>query len=415
MRERESSFVLFPFLRLILKVRWLADLEKDNHVPKECYIKDERGGTIYKDFGWKPIKLNLAPGMVDVKERWTKEVCLESFPLDYSTSLEHILLEQGDKKITSTLKKSKLKGHDLALEMMKTDSEITTAFEGIESVAFGVLGNSEPSEIDEETGDEVWKDVKSLRALLHGATLPKKEGAGVTREAKVIADESFLKARVYYKCYFSNDVATDHELPFDGKPYWKFPMKYLLQYNDMPKQVVVYEDIQLQFFTDIRIAMDNKDWQWVKDENGRWKKQFAAVTTSMSRRKSDGDKTREAAEQAILECSENEEEAEEKSEKETEETQAMSEKEVAEDVEEPAKEEPATEESEDIKEEKENSPAAALEAEPAGNSVSKLEINRPKPDSEAKLQIKSPKPDADGAVLDDSVGRMSIGEVSLEP
>jgi hypothetical protein len=262
---------------------------------------------VYKDFGWKPIKLNLAPGMVDVKEKWTKEVCLESFPLDYSTSLEQILLEQGDKKITSTLIKSKLKGHDLGIEMMKTDSEITTEFQGIESVAFGVLGNKEPSEIDEETGDEVWKDVKSLRALLHGATLPKKEGAGVTREAKVIADESFLKARIYYKCYFSNDVATDHELPFDGKPYWKFPMKYLLQYNGMPKQIVIYEDVQLRFFTDIRIAMDNKDWEWVKDENGRWKKQFAAVTTSMSRRKSEGDQMREAAEQAILECSEHEE------------------------------------------------------------------------------------------------------------
>lgn len=263
--------IMYP---MICPSSFLADLEKPFHTPKKAYIRDENGGTIYKDFGWKPIKLNLAPGFVDTKERWTKEVCLESFPLDYSTSLEQILLQQGDKKITSTLRKSKLAGHELAKEMMKTDSEITTAFEGIESVAFGVLGNSEPSEVDEATGDEVWNDVKSLRALLHGATLPKKEGAGVTREAKVLANESYLKARIYYKCYFSNDVATDHEGKFDGKPYWKFPMKYLMQYNGIPKQIVVYEEIELRFFTDIHVAMDNKDWEWVKDENGRWKKQL---------------------------------------------------------------------------------------------------------------------------------------------
>jgi hypothetical protein len=291
----------------------ILDLTKENHVPQKCFIKDEKGKcTIYKDFGWKPIKLNLQTGMVDVKEKWTKEVCLESFQLDYSTNLEQILLDQGDKKITSTLRKSKLAGHPLAMEMMKSESEITTEFKGIESVAFGVLGNKEPSEIDEETGDEVWKDVKSLRALLHDAKLPKKSGAGVTREAKVLANESYLKARIFYKCFFSNDVATDHGAPFDGKPYWKFPMKYLLQYNQQPPAAVIYEDIELRFFTDVRIAMDNKDFEWVKDDLGRWKKQFAAVTTSVTRRKSDNaGHMGEAAGQAILELEEEDDEAEE--------------------------------------------------------------------------------------------------------
>ena len=109
----------------------------------------------------------MKPGKVDVKERWTKEVYLESFTLDFSTDTEKILsLDKCDKEVTSLLRKSKLAGHPLALEMMKTDSEIAVEFKGINSVTFGVFGNGGPSEIDEETGDEVWKDVKTLRALL---------------------------------------------------------------------------------------------------------------------------------------------------------------------------------------------------------------------------------------------------------
>ncbi|KAG7346810.1 hypothetical protein IV203_005879 [Nitzschia inconspicua] len=334
------------------------DLEKPFHIPKKCYIRDENGGTIYKDFGWKPIKLNLVPGYVDTKERWTKEVCLESFPLDYSTSLEQILLQQGDKKITSTLRKSKLAGHALAMEMMKTDSEITTEFRGIESVAFGVLGNR----------------------------------AGVTREAKVLANESYLKARVYYKCYFSNDVATDHEGKFDGKPYWKFPMKYLLQYNGMPKQVVVYEDIELRFFTDIRVAMDNKDWEWVKDENGRWKKQFASVSTSVSRRKSDGDKQlKDNMQQAIDECDEGKQEKAEDMQEKGNDTST----ETAKTEETSLPEDPT---------ETENSELAAVEKE---NTIDMVVL-----DGELHTSCKD---DPDGTILDDSVGRMCIGEPSLEP
>jgi hypothetical protein len=382
-------------------------LEKPFHTPKKCYIRDENGGTIYKDFGWKPVKLNLAPGYVDIKERWTKEVCLESFPLDYSTNLEQILLKQGDKKITSILRKSKLAGHSLAMEMMKTESEITTEFEGIESVAFGVLGNSEPSEVDEATGDEIWKDVKSLRSLLHGATLPRKEGAGVTREAKVLANESYLKARIYYKCYFSNDVATDHEGKFDGKPFWKFPMKYLLQYNGMPKQIVVYEDLELRFFTDIRVAMDNKDWEWVKDDNGRWKKQFAVVTTSVSRRKSDGEKKlRESAEQVVVtaynDMRDEEKDEEHSAEKvaPTEPPRVLEEEVIHETV----------ETNEDVFEKENSKPAAVREYEQKDGKQNPPAVGPSSDDAQIAF-----KPDPDGLVLDDSVGRMSIGEHSLEP
>ena len=147
--------------------------------------------------------------MVDIKEQWTKEVVVETFPLDYTTNLEQLLLEKGDKKVTSILRKSKLAGHALAKEMMKTKSEIVTEFKGDLDATTCVLGNTaEPSEVDEETGDEVWKDVKSLRALLHGATLPKKSGVGVTRDVDVLANESYLKARVYYKAAFVNDVVS---------------------------------------------------------------------------------------------------------------------------------------------------------------------------------------------------------------
>jgi hypothetical protein len=191
----------------------LSDAAKPNSTPKYCYIKDENGSTLYKDFGWKPIKLNLTTGLVDIKERWTKEVRLETFPLDYTTNLEKVLLEKGDKKVTSILRKSKLAGHPLAKEMMKTKSEIVTEFKGELDATTCVLGNTEePSEIDEETGDEIWKDVKSLRALLHGATLPKKSGAGVTRDVDVLANESYLKARVYYRAFFVNDVVRSIEV-----------------------------------------------------------------------------------------------------------------------------------------------------------------------------------------------------------
>jgi len=282
------------------------DVKKENHTPQKCYIRDENGGTIFKDFGWKPMKLNLQTGMVDVKKRWTKEVCLDSFLLEGPKSFEQFLLEKGDTLVTSTLRKTKLTGHEIANEIVKSDAKITTEVKDIEAVALGAIGNKEPSEIDEKTGDEIWRESKTLRELLLNAKLPEDSVVGVARDTKVLANMSYLKARVYYRCFFSNDVATDHGGPFDGKPYWKFPIKYLLQYNGMPNAVVLYEDIELNFFTDVRISADsNKDWAYVKDEKGHWSKQFSPVAT---RRKSDfGGHMGEALGQALLELEEEEE------------------------------------------------------------------------------------------------------------
>jgi len=250
------------------------DVSEPNHTPQICYIKDENGGTIYKDFGWKPIKLNLKPGVINVQERSTKRVILESFDLDFSSDTDKILsLDKCDKEITSSLRKSKLSGHPLALEMMKTDSEIKTEFKGIDSTSFGVFGNGGPSEIEEETGTEVWKDVKTLRAILQNAKFPSREGNSREARVDVVANESFMKARIYYKAFFSNDVASDHKGKFRGNEYWKFPIKFLFEYNDVPNAILLYEDIELRFFTDIGLSMDNKDWEWIQDSNGRWKKQ----------------------------------------------------------------------------------------------------------------------------------------------
>lgn len=85
-----------------------------------------------------------------------------------------------------------------------------------------------------------------------------------------------MKARIYYKAFFSNDVASDHKGKFLGKQYWKYPIKYLFEYNDVPNAILLYEDIKLRFFTDIGLSMDNKDWEWIQDNNGRWKKQSNA-------------------------------------------------------------------------------------------------------------------------------------------
>jgi len=209
-----------------------------------------------------------------VKERYTKKVCLESFPLDYSTNLEKIvLLDKCDKEVTSYLRKSKLAGHPLALEMMKVDSEITAEFQGTNSVTFGVFGNKGPSETEKETGDEIWRDVKTLRALLQNLEFPQRTGNSREACVDVLANETYLKVRIYYKLFFSNDVATDHNGKFNGKQYWAFPIKYLLQYNDVPNAIVAYEDVRLRFFTDVRLSMDNKEWEWVKDGHGRWKNQ----------------------------------------------------------------------------------------------------------------------------------------------
>mmetsp|Transcript_1143 Transcript_1143/g.2575 ORF Transcript_1143/g.2575 Transcript_1143/m.2575 type:complete len:344 (+) Transcript_1143:98-1129(+) len=269
-----NSDVLRDWILQYQKRCFPEDLLEPNHAPKTCYIKDENGVCLYKDYGWKPIKLNLKPDKIDVQEQWTKKVLLESFDLDFATNTDKILShDKCDKTITSSLRKSKVCGHPLALEMIKADSKIVAELKGINSVTFGVFGNGGPSETDGETGCEVWKDVKTLRALLQNVEFPSRKGNSREASVGVVANECFLKARIYYKSYFSNDVVSDHVEKFRGMPYWKFPIKYLFRYNDVPDSVQLYEDIELTYFTDIKTSMDSKDWEWIKGENGRWKKQ----------------------------------------------------------------------------------------------------------------------------------------------
>merc|ERR1711907_11406 len=111
-----------------------------------------------------------------------------------------------------------------------------TEFVGLNSTTFGVFGDKLPSETDEETGDKIWKDERTLHSLLEKLEFPKRPPGGNSRQAKVdvVCNESYLKARIYYKAFFTNDIVTDHGAPFQGKPYWCFPLKHILNYNDKP-------------------------------------------------------------------------------------------------------------------------------------------------------------------------------------
>ena len=253
------------------------DLEKPNHRPEKCWIGDDakKGYTAFKDYDWTPVKLQLKPGMVDIKEKYTKPVVLKEFLLDYSTDKEKLFQEFYSQQVVSTLTKSKLAGHALTSVMGTLKSEVNTIFTGLETKVFS-LGNESKSVVDEETGAETWTDSRSLGKLLRDQPLPEKTGTGNNRNSKAIALESYVKARVYYKTMFTGEVATDHtEDKFDGIRYHNFPLKYLLQYNDVGNAIILYEDIELKFYTDVHIAASDKEFEWGKDDQGQWMKSYS--------------------------------------------------------------------------------------------------------------------------------------------
>jgi hypothetical protein len=243
------------------------DLKEPNHTPKKCFIKDEKKEcSIYKDFGWKPIKLNLKPATVDIKGQHTKEVCLKQLPFDFVQTKERTLEQtEFNEEITSYLKKSKIIGHPLAKELMNDEETNTlTALEiGMHPTTFGVFDGVQTAsklsvETDKDTGDKIWKNTTTLGALLQNVESSTKDEGNFCR-ATFKANECHIKARVYYKAFFNNDVATVHPDKFRGSSYWKFPIKYLLQYNDQPNVILLHEDIEMKFYTDIRVSTDNKD------------------------------------------------------------------------------------------------------------------------------------------------------------
>lgn len=226
-------------------------LDKPNRRPFKCFIFDEpkKGFTLFKDYGWNPIKLELKVGVAEIKKKSTKKVTLvEPFPWE---DMETTLANNANKVITSSIKKSKLAGHDLALSMMKSSSEISTEFKGFESDGFFMTEPKGDPTLDEDE-KEVWTSTKTLGDLLEGKPLPTKKEAGVKHE--VVGNLTNIKARVYYKAVFTGEVSSDHKEPFDGRRYWNFPLKYLLEYNDVPKQAVIYEEIQFEFYTGICVA-----------------------------------------------------------------------------------------------------------------------------------------------------------------
>ena len=235
--------------------------------PKRCYLQDcpLRGIRYYKDFDWDPVKLTLrarADQPVQILESWTRPVTLEEIPLDFSTDINSVLLEQGDKAVTSTLTKSPLQGHPLAKAMMTTDTQIVTELRGLESVV-GVLGTHDDTtcwpDTDPVTGHSVWRDVKTLRALLHGQPVPAKKGKGTKRVLQVVGLETYLKARVYYRASFEGDVVPDHGVgPLLGERWWAHPLKDIMMGYGVDNAADVYEDIELRVYSEIGYQMDNE-------------------------------------------------------------------------------------------------------------------------------------------------------------
>ena len=229
-------------------------LEKPNFRPFKCFIYDEpkKGFTLFKDYGWNPVKLELKVGMADVKAKTTTKICLiESFEWDEMASK---LAQNKNLHVTSTIKKSKLAGHPLALQVMKSSSTIESDFQGFESEGLFITPTNPKSadEVDEETGTEIWKVSRALVDLLDGQDKPTKKEAGWKYE--VVAYEHTVKARIYYKAMFTGEVSTDHKEQYDGRRYWNFPLKYLLQYNDIQKQQLIYEDVEFIFYTGVSIT-----------------------------------------------------------------------------------------------------------------------------------------------------------------
>ena len=250
-------------------------LKDENHKPHKCWLKDEPPNyTIFKDYKWNPVKIKLEPADVDIRDKFSKPVILEEITWDYTKDLNVTLKEKGDVEVTSILKKSKLKGHPLALSMVKCDSLLTTKFRGIDGTTFATFGLDDTGVKDEESGTRTWTDTKTLGAILKDKPLPKKSGKGVSRQVQIVGYENYIRARVYYKAKLTGEVSTDHgHGRFEGQRYWNFPIKYILQYNDIPNAALIYEDIVLHFFTDIKFAMENTDFEWVM-KDGKWQKSY---------------------------------------------------------------------------------------------------------------------------------------------
>ena len=238
----------------------------ENLRPKRCYLQDckLRGISYYKDYDWDPCHVYLKSpprGSVEILEKSTKSVKLEEIPYTHElTDINQILMEQGDKRVTSTLTKSPLQGHPLALSMMTSETQIVTELRGLESVV-GVLGNDDETTMDEAQADgtRVWRDVKTLRALLQDKPIPPKEGKGSQRTLEVMALESVIKARVYYKAYVEGDVVSDHGVNLLlGERWWAHPLKDVMQGFGVDNAAMIYEDIELKFYSEIGYKMDNE-------------------------------------------------------------------------------------------------------------------------------------------------------------
>jgi hypothetical protein len=121
-----DSDLLKNWLHVYLKQNFPNQLLKPNCTPRSAHIQDDvkKGFQAFEPYGWQVVKLNIQPGLIDVKEQGTQEVTLEQFQLNYETDIEKALIEKGDMEVVSYLKKGPMRGHPLAVNVFQKSKKL---------------------------------------------------------------------------------------------------------------------------------------------------------------------------------------------------------------------------------------------------------------------------------------------------
>jgi hypothetical protein len=124
--ETVNSDTLITWLQEYMKQNFPTQLSKPNCIPRSAHIQDDpkKGFSAFEPYGWQVIKLNVQPGLIEIKDQHTEEVTLEQFQLSYETDLDKALMQHGDKDVVSYLKKGPLKGHPLAVHVFQKRTKL---------------------------------------------------------------------------------------------------------------------------------------------------------------------------------------------------------------------------------------------------------------------------------------------------
>ena len=124
--DKVDSETLKTWLHSYLQQNFPNQLTKPNCIPRTAHIQDDvkKGFSAFEPYGWQVVKLQIQPGLIDIKDQYTDEVTLERFQLNYETDMEQALIEKGDKQVVSYLKKGPLKGHPLAAHVFQKSKKL---------------------------------------------------------------------------------------------------------------------------------------------------------------------------------------------------------------------------------------------------------------------------------------------------